>query len=53
MKFPDCPKCKIRFSKQLHRNFVLKVMFPWLRLRHFYCKNCDGSYYRFVDKTSK
>jgi len=53
MKFPYCPACKTKFSKQLHRNFVLKVMLPWVPLRQFYCGTCDTAYYKFVPLSYK
>jgi hypothetical protein len=50
MNFPLCPKCKTPFNKRLHRNFLIKILLPWLSLRKYYCKNCDSSYTVRVNK---
>jgi len=49
MSFPVCPKCNTKFSKRLHRNFLLKIILPWLKVRRYYCKNCDRNYYTRVN----
>jgi len=45
MSFPNCPRCHTRFSKKLHRNFFVKYLLPFLKVRRYYCKTCDRNFY--------
>lgn len=45
MSFPDCPECGKRFSKRIHRSFVVKYLLPWRKVKRYYCSNCKRSFY--------
>jgi hypothetical protein len=41
----NCPKCGVPFHARLHRNRLVKYLFPNWPIRRFFCGKCVKAYY--------
>jgi len=44
---PTCSKCKKEFDSRIPRGIVVKILLPWLPLKHYVCLRCDITKYKF------
>lgn len=44
-KVKSCPKCKSTDVERIPRSQLLKVLAPWMPLKHYICYRCSNKFY--------
>ncbi|TAF45614.1 MAG: hypothetical protein EAZ51_04025 [Sphingobacteriales bacterium] len=44
-----CKACKKELDHRIPRAAIIKILFPWLHLKHYKCTNCMRTTYRIAN----
>ncbi|WP_184543926.1 hypothetical protein [Mucilaginibacter sp. FT3.2] len=42
----NCPRCKNNFCQRIPRGASVKLILPWMSLKHYYCDRCFKKFYK-------
>ncbi len=42
----SCPRCKNNFCQRIPRGSTVKLLLPWLSVKHYFCDRCFKKFYK-------